>query len=314
MIRVRELSKSWRGEVVVDRVSFDVRPGAVTGLLGPNGAGKTTTLKLLLGLAAPDSGTATVDGRNYCDLERATTVVGSALDGALPLASSSPRRFLTMLARGQGVARSRVDEVIEVMGLTSVARRPCRRFSLGMRKRVALSAAILCRPRYLVLDEPANGMDQASTVWLRTTLRQLAAEGTGILLASHLLDEQQRTCDQVVVMAAGRLVAAGPVGAVVSRYGDPHLEVTVLPAETASLQERAGSAGIVLRPGEVPGVLTGPAFQLTAVGDLLGSGGFHPRGLRVLDGGLAAAYENLTVAQQQHKLSALPQTHQQRRP
>lgn len=303
MIRARRLTKSWQGRRVVDGVSFDVPEGLVTGLVGPNGAGKTTTLKMLLALVRPDSGSATVDGVPYAELGRAATVVGSALDGAEPLGSSSPQRFLTLLARGQGIPGARVSEVVEAMGLTAVARQPVRRFSLGMRKRVGLAAALLGRPRYLVVDEPTNGMDPPSIVWLREELRAQARQGTGVLVASHLLDEQERTCDRLVVLAAGEVVASGPLAEVVSRHGARRLEVRVPVAEVARLRDRAARSGCELTPTDQPGQLVGQAAALGVLGEIFSDGGFHPQGLQVLDGGLATAFARLTDHRQQHALS-----------
>ncbi|MBX9245454.1 ABC transporter ATP-binding protein [Actinotalea ferrariae] len=205
---VDHLSKRFGAVLAVDDLSFEVRPGRVTGFLGPNGAGKTTTLRMLLGLVSPTSGTATVSGRRYTDIPRPAHVVGAALEAASFHPGRSARDHLRVLAPQVGVPDSRCDEVLALVGLTDAADRRVGGFSLGMRQRLGLATTLLGDPRVLVLDEPANGLDPEGIAWLRAFLRHLAAEGRTVLVSSHVLSEVQQTVDDVVIIARGRLVHA----------------------------------------------------------------------------------------------------------
>ena len=210
-ISVDRLTKRYRTVTAVDDLSFDVAPGRVTGFLGPNGAGKTTTLRMLLGLAAPDSGTATIGGARYRDLPDPARTVGAALEAD----SFHPRRsaveHLRIMATAAGIPRSRVAQVISMVGLAEAARRRVGGFSLGMRQRLTLATTLLGDPGVLILDEPLNGLDPDGIRWMRGLLRQLAADGRTILISSHLLNEAAQTVDDVVVINHGKLAAQGPV-------------------------------------------------------------------------------------------------------
>ena len=207
-VEVRGLTKSF-GEVrAVTDLSFSVAPGRVTGFLGPNGSGKTTTLRMLLGLVRPDAGTGTIGGRAYADLPRPASVVGAGLESASFHPGRSARGHLRVLAPLLGVPDSRCEQVLEQVGLLDVAERRVGGFSMGMRQRLALAAALLGNPGVLILDEPTNGLDPAGIVWLRDLLRYLAHEGRTVLLSSHVLGEVQAVVDDVVVISRGRLVRA----------------------------------------------------------------------------------------------------------
>jgi ABC-2 type transport system ATP-binding protein len=206
-VEIRGLTKSFGTVRAVDGLDMVVRPGAVTGFLGPNGAGKTTTFRMLLGLVAPDAGSALIGGHRYPELPQPTTVVGAALESASFHPGRSARDHLRTYAPYAGVDDRRCDEVLAQVGLTEAARRRVGGFSAGMRQRLALAAALLGDPQVLVLDEPANGLDPEGIVWLRTFLRHLAHErGRTILVSSHVLGEVQASVDDVVVIAQGRLV------------------------------------------------------------------------------------------------------------
>jgi ABC-2 type transport system ATP-binding protein len=212
VIEVDRLSKSFGPVRAVDALSFSVRPGAVTGFLGPNGAGKTTTLRMLLGLVTPDSGSATIGGRRYRDIPHPAHEVGAALELSGFHPGRSARDHLRVLAPQVGVGDRRCDEVLATVGLSGAARRRVGGYSLGMRQRLALAAALLGDPQVLVLDEPANGLDPQGIVWLREFLRHLAhRQGRTVLVSSHVLGEVQETVDDVVVVAGGRLVSASPL-------------------------------------------------------------------------------------------------------
>jgi ABC-2 type transport system ATP-binding protein len=210
-IEVTSLSKHFGSVVAVDDLSFSVAPGRVTGFLGPNGAGKTTTLRCLLGLVAPTSGSATIGGRSYHDTRTPMRIVGSALEASGFHPGRSARNHLRVLARMGGVDERRADETLALVGLTDAAARTVGGFSLGMRQRLQLAAALLGDPGVLVLDEPANGLDPEGIAWLRAFLRHLAGEGRTVLVSSHVLSEVEQTVDDVVIIAGGRLVRACPL-------------------------------------------------------------------------------------------------------
>jgi ABC-2 type transport system ATP-binding protein len=209
-IAVRGLTKRFGPVTAVDDLSFEVVPGRVTGFVGPNGAGKSTTLRILLGLVTPDTGTATVLGLPYASLERPATV-GAVLDAQAFHPLRTGRDHLRVLAAATGIDDARVLEILETVDLAAAADRKAGKYSLGMRQRLGLAAALLGDPDVLVLDEPANGLDPHGIRWLRRTLRAFADTGRAVLVSSHLLAEMARTADDVIVVDRGRLVAAGSV-------------------------------------------------------------------------------------------------------
>jgi ABC-2 type transport system ATP-binding protein len=211
MIIVDHLTKRYGPVVAVDGLSFDVGPGRVTGFLGPNGAGKTTTLRMLLGLAAPGSGTATINGVRYRDLPWPARTVGAALDNDCFHPGRSAIEHLRIAATAAGIGRRRADEVLGMAGLTEAAHRRVGTFSLGMRQRLTLATTLLGDPGVLIMDEPLNGLDPDGIRWMRDLLRHLAGEGRTVLVSSHLLAEAAQTVDDVVVINRGRLAAEGPV-------------------------------------------------------------------------------------------------------
>jgi ABC-2 type transport system ATP-binding protein len=211
MINVDHLTKRYGTVAAVDGLSFEVGPGRVTGFLGPNGAGKTTTLRMLLGLTAPTSGTATIDGVRYRDLPQPARSVGAALDNDCFHPGRSAIEHLRITATAAGIDRRRAAEVLGMVGLTEAAGRRVGTFSLGMRQRLTLATTLLGDPGVLILDEPLNGLDPDGIRWMRDLLRQLARDGRTVLVSSHLLAEAAQTVDDVVVINRGRLAAKGPV-------------------------------------------------------------------------------------------------------
>jgi ABC-2 type transport system ATP-binding protein len=205
------LTKRYGSVLAVDGLSFDVEPGRVTGFLGPNGSGKTTTLRMLLGLAAPDSGSAIINGARYRDLPDPTRTVGAALEADSFHPGRSAIEHLRIMATAAGIPRHRAAEVLDLVGLAEAARRRVGTFSLGMRQRLTLATTLLGDPGVLILDEPLNGLDPDGIRWMRDLLRQLAGQGRTVLVSSHLLAEAAQTVDDVVVIARGRLAAQGPV-------------------------------------------------------------------------------------------------------
>jgi ABC-2 type transport system ATP-binding protein len=272
-IRVDHLTKRYGPTVVLDGVSFQAHPGRVTGFLGRNGAGKTTTLRILVGLVAPTSGTATIGGVPYADLADPARHVGALLDGAGFHPGVAARAQLLLLARGAGVHASRVDEVLALTDLADAADRRTGKLSLGMRQRLALAAVLLADPPVLVLDEPANGLDPPGLRWLRDLLRGLAAQGRTVLVSSHQLNEVSVVADDVVVVNAGRVVAAGPV----AELTRPRVVVRTPAASVlATALERAGlHAGL---DGDVLRVLDATTVQ---VGDVAAAAGAPIHELRL---------------------------------
>jgi ABC-2 type transport system ATP-binding protein len=207
MINVENVSKLYGEKAAVDDLSFQVKPGIVTGFLGPNGAGKSTTMRLILGLDAPSAGSVTLDGRSYADLPAPLHEVGAMLEARAIHTGRSAYNHLLALAQTHGIPRSRVQEVIELVGIQTVARKRVGGFSLGMGQRLGVAAALLGDPRVLILDEPANGLDPEGILWIRTLLKRLAKEGRTVFLSSHLMAEMAQTADHLVVIGRGRLIA-----------------------------------------------------------------------------------------------------------
>jgi ABC-2 type transport system ATP-binding protein len=214
-IVVSGLTKQYRRVRAVDNLSFEVQPGRVTGFLGPNGAGKTTTLRMVLNLVAPTAGTATIGGQRYADLHEPLRTVGAVLEASSAHKGRTGRNHLRVVAASAGLPDGRVDEVLELVGLTPAAKRKFKGYSLGMRQRLGIAAALLGDPRVLILDEPANGLDPEGIRWMRDLLKALAREGRTVLVSSHLLSEMQILADDIVIIAAGQLVRQGPVSEVV---------------------------------------------------------------------------------------------------
>jgi ABC-2 type transport system ATP-binding protein len=229
-----DLTKRFGDVTAVDELSFDLEAGSVTGFLGPNGAGKTTTLRMLLGLAKPSSGSALVFGRPFADLRRSATRVGAVLEAADLHPGRTGLDHLRVLAEVARVPRSGVNDVLAQVDLSGAARRPAATYSLGMRQRLALAAALLGDPELLILDEPANGLDPAGVRWLRDFLRAFAAGGRTVFVSSHHLAEIAQTVDRAVIVDRGRLVADAPLGALTggarpASLEDVFLELTTEP-------------------------------------------------------------------------------------
>ena len=210
-IVVDKLTKQYKKVRAVDGLSFSVRSGRVTGFLGPNGAGKTTTLRMLLNLVTPTAGTATIGGRRYADLEHPVRHVGAVLEASSAHRGRTGINHLRVICAAAGLPAERADQALALVGLTPAARRKFKGYSLGMKQRLGIAAAMVGDPRVLILDEPANGLDPEGIRWLRDLLRTLAAEGRTILVSSHLLGEMQQLADDVVIVAGGRLIRQGPV-------------------------------------------------------------------------------------------------------
>jgi len=267
-IVVRNLTKVYKKLRAVDDLSFSVRSGRVTGFLGPNGAGKTTTLRMLLNLVTPTAGTATIGGARYVDLDQPIRHVGAVLEASSAHRGRTGRNHLRVMCEAAGLPLGRADEALALVGLTPAAKRKFKGYSLGMKQRLGIAAAMLGDPRVLILDEPANGLDPEGIRWMRDLLKALAGEGRTILVSSHLLGEMQQLADDVVIIAAGRLVRQGPVDEVLGETAAlAQVRVrTPQPAElTAALSELNAQVttlpdGALLVAGAAPAAVGHAAF------------------------------------------------------
>jgi ABC-2 type transport system ATP-binding protein len=224
-IEARGLTKRYGDKLAVDALSFDVKPGYVTGFLGPNGAGKSTTMRMTMGLDTPDAGSVTVNGRRYHDLGWPLREVGALLEARAIHPGRSARAHLWMLARTNQIPRARVDEVLDLVGLSSVAEQRVGQFSLGMSQRLGIAVALLGDPGVLMFDEPVNGLDTDGIRWVRSLLRRLASEGRAVFVSSHLMSEMALTADHVVVIGRGRLIAEMPIDEFTARNSNAYIRV-----------------------------------------------------------------------------------------
>ncbi|MFF3914426.1 ATP-binding cassette domain-containing protein [Streptomyces sp. NPDC001852] len=240
-IDVRDLTKEYGARRAVDHLTFSVRPGRVTGFLGPNGAGKSTTMRLVLGLDRPTSGTATIGGRAYAALREPLRRVGALLDARAAHGSRTAHDHLRALAASNRIPGHRVDTVLEQTGLAEVARRRVKTYSLGMRQRLGIAAALLGDPEVILLDEPANGLDPEGIAWIRTLLRGLAAQGRTVLVSSHLMHETAAFADHLVILGRGRLLADTPVQEFIHARVRPQVRIrTTDAAALGALLDRHG--------------------------------------------------------------------------
>ena len=242
MIEARGLGKRYGATAAVDDLTFTIRPGMVTGFLGPNGAGKTTTMRLILGLDYPSAGSVTVNGRPYAQLSAPMHQVGALLDAGAVHGGRSARNQLLGVAQTNGVGRRRVDEVLGLVGLADVAGKRSKGFSLGMRQRLGIAAALLGDPQILIFDEPVNGLDPEGIRWIRTLMRSLAAEGRTVFVSSHLMSEMEHTADHLLVIGRGRLIAdCGMTEFTTRGSGRVPLEQAYFELTAASVEYRSAS-------------------------------------------------------------------------
>ncbi|MEI6361947.1 MAG: ATP-binding cassette domain-containing protein [Actinomycetes bacterium] len=269
-LQVESLTKVFghrRPVTAVDDLSFTVQPGRVTGFLGPNGSGKTTTLRCLLGLVSPTSGSALIGDSRYHELPDPTRAVGAALEASGFHPGRTARNHLRVVAAAAGLPDSRVDDVLETVGLTDAARRRVVEYSLGMRQRLALAAALLGQPDVLILDEPANGLDPEGIAWLRFFLRDQAASGCTVLVSSHVLSEVQQTVDDVVIISRGKLVHAGALSEIEATGRLVSLVRAPEAARLADVLRAAGDAHVTVDIGD-DGALTVNGMTAEQVGHL----------------------------------------------
>jgi ABC-2 type transport system ATP-binding protein len=290
-IEVSGLRKRFGSVMALDGMSFTVRPGQVTGFVGPNGAGKSTTMRVILGLDAADAGRALIGGRPYRSLRHPLSHVGALLDAGALQPGRTGRNHLLWLAHSQGLAAKRVDEVIAQAGLQAAARRKAGGYSLGMRQRLGIAAALLGDPPVLLLDEPVNGMDPEGIVWIRGFLRSLAAQGRAVLVSSHLMSELQDTADHLVIAGRGTVIADTSVaGLLAAASGDRVTLRTTAPEQAMSVLARAGAAAAPAGPGEL--TVSGlPAAKVVAA---LGAAAVPFSEVSAQRASLEAAYLELT--------------------
>ncbi len=251
MIEARGLVKRYGATAAVNDLSFAVRPGLVTGFLGPNGAGKTTTMRLILGLDRPSAGSVTVNGHPYAASPAPMHEVGALLDAGAVHGGRTARNHLLALAQTNGISRRRVDEVLGVVGLTDVAGKRTRGFSLGMRQRLGIAAALLGDPRILMFDEPVNGLDPEGILWIRNLMRSLAAEGRTVLVSSHLMSEMEYTADHLLVIGRGQLIADCGMAEFIGRGSGQAVRVRT-PQPGALARAVAAAGGTVASPVDSP--------------------------------------------------------------
>ncbi|GEC05652.1 ABC transporter ATP-binding protein [Streptomyces spinoverrucosus] len=293
-IDVRDLTKEYGTRRAVDHLTFTVEPGRVTGFLGPNGAGKSTTMRLVLGLDRPTSGTATIGGRAYATLHEPLREVGALLDAQAAHGSRTGRDHLRTLAASNRIPVRRVDEVLEETGLATAARRRVKTYSLGMRQRLGIAAALLGDPPVVLLDEPSNGLDPEGIIWIRTLLRRLADEGRTVLVSSHLMNETASFADHLVVLGRGRLLADMPMREFIHARVQPRVRVRT--TEEAALRELLARHGYEAALGDGGGWIVQHA-RVEDIGRLASEARLPVLELAAQEGTLEQAYLDLTAAE-----------------
>ncbi len=291
MIEARNLTKHYGKTLAVDDLSFDVKPGLVTGFLGPNGAGKTTTMRMLLGLDHPDRGKATFNGRFYRDLPAPLREVGSLLDPKAWHGGRKAYYHLLCLAQSNGIPGRRVDEVLAIVGLETAAKRRAGGFSLGMGQRLGIAAALLGDPQFLIFDEPVNGLDPEGIAWVRQLMKALAAEGRSVFVSSHLMSEMALTADHVVVIGRGKLIRDESINEFIN--SSSRGSVRVVSPEVEQLARLLTQAGATLTGGS-DGALDVYGLESARIGELAAANGIVLHELTPHRASLEEAYMELT--------------------
>ena len=291
MIEAVNLTKRYGHKTAVDNISFTVKPGTVTGFLGPNGAGKSTTMRMIMGLDKPTSGKVTINGRPYRQLSAPLCEVGALLDAKGLHGSRSARNHLRQLAASNGIPAKRVDEILDITGLTSVAKKRVKGFSLGMGQRLGIAAALLGDPGVLLFDEPVNGLDPEGVKWVRETCRRLAGEGRTVFISSHLMSEMAQTADQLLVIGRGRILSTGRVDDVIASATTDR--VRVASPQATRLAELMAARNLAARP-VAPSVLETTDATAAAIGELAAQGGIVLHELTTIHASLEEAYMTLT--------------------
>jgi ABC-2 type transport system ATP-binding protein len=289
VIELDGLTKRYGERAAVDDLTVRVEPGRVTGFLGPNGSGKTTTMRCVLGLTRPTAGTATVLGVPYRALDRPMRRVGALVDPRARHPGRTAYQHLRVLAQSNAIPRRRVDEVVELVGLSSVAHERVRGFSLGMGQRLGIAAALLGDPEVLLLDEPVNGLDPEGIRWVRELLRELAGEGRTVLVSSHLMSEMEDTADHLVVLGRGRLLADVPMAALLGAHAAVRVRSPEAPLLSVALRQAGGHVSL-----ELDGALRVEGLDAERVGDVAFAARARVHELTRVVASLEAAYLELT--------------------
>ncbi|MEQ0562184.1 ATP-binding cassette domain-containing protein [Amycolatopsis sp. NEAU-NG30] len=304
MITLRGLTKRYGEKTVVDALTCDITPGQVTGFLGPNGAGKSTTMRMTVGLDHPHAGEVLVGGRRYAELKHPLREVGALLDAKALHPGRSAGKHLLAMARSNGIAASRVEEVLATVGLSDVAGKRAGQFSLGMGQRLGIAGALLGDPGVLLFDEPVNGLDPDGVRWVRQLMRSLAAEGRTVFVSSHLMSEMQLTADHLIVIGRGRLLADAPVAEFIAGNSRTTVSVRVPDGgDRTALDRRLRAEGGLTHPGE-PDELVVDGLAVTRVGDLVHELGIRVHGLAERTASLEQAYMELTASSVEYGVSA----------
>jgi ABC-2 type transport system ATP-binding protein len=291
MIEAHGLTKRYGSTLAVDNLSFEVQGGRVTGFLGPNGAGKSTTLRMVMGLDAPSQGTVTINGKPYTSLRNPLLQVGAMLEAGAVHDGRSAFNHLLAIAQSNGIGRKRVAEVLEVVGLASVAKRRAGQFSMGMGQRLGIGVALLGDPELLIFDEPVNGLDPDGIIWIRNLMRSLAAEGRTVFVSSHLMSEMALTADAVIVIGKGRLLAETTVEELIHGSAQNFVRVrSDHAAAVAKLCKAHGGNSTV----EDDGALAVTGITAAAIGELVAGNGIALHELSPQDASLEEAYMELT--------------------
>ncbi|GAB4081705.1 ABC transporter ATP-binding protein [Modestobacter muralis] len=291
MIVARGLTKTYGEKTVVDALSFTVEPGRVTGFLGPNGAGKSTTMRMVVGLDRPTAGSVTVNGRSYADSPAPLREVGALLEARALHPGRTARNHLRWLAASNGIPRTRIDEVLDLVGLESVADQRVGRFSLGMGQRLGIAVALLGDPPVVVLDEPVNGLDPEGIRWVRNLARELAGQGRAVLVSSHLMSEMAVTADHLLVIGRGRMLADCSMGRFIADHAASHVRVRTPRTADAEALLRSRGLDVDVHGGE----LRVQGVDAAGVGDLLGDAGLRVHELTLVRSSLEDAFMTLTA-------------------
>ena len=302
MIEATGLTKRYGKKTAVDGISFSVQPGKVTGFLGPNGAGKSTTMRLVVGLDRPTAGSVTVNGRHYADHQAPLQEVGTLLDAKAVHTGRTAYSHLLAMAATHGIGKARVQEVIEMTGLESVARKRVGGFSLGMGQRLGIASALLGDPQTLILDEPVNGLDPEGVLWVRNLVRHLAGQGRTIFLSSHLMSEMALTADHIIVVGRGKVIADAPVGDIVARAAGT--TVRVRSPRAGALEQLMRGPGVTVTSVE-QGLLEITGSTATLIGEASSAAGVVLHELTPITGSLEDAYMQLTAEEVEYHSTPL---------
>lgn len=292
MIEVHGLTKRFGDVTAVDGISFAVRPGVVTGFLGPNGAGKSTTMRMILGLDKPTAGHFTVNGTSYVHAPAPIAEIGALLEARAVDGGRSARNHLRALGATVGIGRARVDELLDVVGLTDVADKPAKGFSLGMGQRLGIATALLADPQILMLDEPVNGLDPDGILWIRELLRNFASEGRTVFLSSHLMSELEITADHLIVIGRGKLIADLPMEEFIAKASKNH--VRVISPDAMRLRGLVAAAGVTVS-SDAPDRLAIEGMPAAAIGRIAAANGVELHELVPVAPSLEEAFMMLTA-------------------